>query len=813
MPDISVPRYYSMKPADFTPEVLGEFYFHLVCEGKTNNYIMKESEHPGMSDVRNTEFDSGGLRKSVFTQSRYKGVPGSPERWLHEVNSRMDMADGCTKDLGILSELQSAGVLDRMEPSYPDGVEPVSKDQALAFTANRMARIRYGFEAGSNPARALDYKQATLTSLRCGGVGIIKSDIQAWKDDTGKLLARERERAFRPEAVPVLTVYMDDPSIGMLRKSDMGERTRQEYTEANAVAFYDLETFRAYAEQLLHDRASMRGRGIEISGPDKAFKTRTADPNDWDMKYRIRQITELAQGKRIMTKNDWIMNAKAQVAYNKIGGRMQALPDLAGKNDMLPAHWFDEVCARRERGEDLIMSLEDLSHVSDPGKASKFLPMYQTCVKFGWAEPVPKPTPEQPKPRKTPEKERLFRLRRDTFFLAMDAAYGPDVANAVREHWNDNGGILGRFPQGSAENPGPRELWGHIKAGKFDVVNDFIADRAGRVLDVQDELSEFDGTEPAIASCSKGSNLTPEQEPDMKFRSFGALKLYTEDVCLRCKLGIDKLDDFRFELSGLTPEQNHELYQIQAAVYGHQPLDFKSWQASLQSGVNASMPFCTDSMFREDIKIPVAPRETRRVPGYSVPAVPEHILAATAAVNAQAAQAEVEAVQDGFGVQAPMDNPGEGFDIGVSDDGSAVDQPIEDMGPPPPDAFSVSGVEYPAPPPPGSGFVPVMQQPTPQFNRVPVPVPSPAVPRFNPAPFPGPVPSGYNPNPVPLQPQGVPVGLAGGGPVPAPGGAYPVPSPPVPGRRDMRQFYQQAEGIENSGPADQQNGSQGISGR
>lgn len=512
--------------------------------------------------VSSTEFRAASSRfvpknraLNIFDSANVAGSKNSPFEWHRDVKSRLRQAELVNQDLDLLSQCvdtpRFSGLSDSEQTAMFDGM------------ADKMATIRYGYEAGRNPNRAADYKSHMAMTMKYGGVDIIRSDIDHWRSGMQEMLNSEYERAMRPDSRYVCRFFNRDS-------------LQDNFESSMACVFFDVNLLDAYVQEYVADRHASEA-------PIKDMFKFTTAAGDYDLRYRIMKSISVGQGLRVMPKEDWVNNSKAQTAFSNmagwgLSGEHFAKSDFATRDAIDKKSldiWLVESQGRVERANKLYEDLEALSELPlDIHGSLKYQPSASMCSRCGWLSGN---NPE----KKSPTKAREAAFQRDLLLRAVDVLYGPDAARELQSDFRKAASIPTDLKTGKNDI---QIIWDEIRAGKFSSVKDRVIEWSGERLDVieQEEALRASGVAPAYLGSYHGQ----------------ACHVYSDAGAVACMGDVFQSSLFSFsdKSDGLQlPETNQDLmYQVYAAaakIRGDDVLNFEDWHAGVLSNpdLNLSM--------------------------------------------------------------------------------------------------------------------------------------------------------------------------------------------------------------------------------
>ena len=484
--------------------------------------------------------------RSVFFSDSYAGLPGSPFAWHRDIKSRLGQAETVNQDLDLLKQCDAAGKL--------DGLSDAEKTAMFNGMASKMATVRYGYEAGMNPERAADYKTQMALTMEYGGIDMIQGDIDQWRSSMQELLNSEYDKSTKPNSRYVCRFFVrDDPA--------------QNFDPTSGCVFYDPNLLDVYVQEYVSDRMA-EGKPVK-----DMFRFTTA-AGDYDLRYRVTKTAAVAQGARVMAKDEWINNSKAQAAFSNMVGWGFNGPKAA-ETDKQVAYsiaaedgnsWLAASKARVERANKLYEDLEALSELPlDKHGSLKYQPSMAMCAKCGWM-----PAGSD---KKTSPKEREAAFQRELFLRTADALYGPKIASKLQANLR----LADKIPAApGADKNELQQAWDEIRSGRFEALKDRVINWSGsrlEVIEAEDTLAcegadflrhgKFHGV-----ACSVRSDL-------------GAV------ACMK-DVFQEALFDKAFAGDGMVlPVEDKDLmyrvYEAGAEVRGEKVLPFEEWHAGIQA--------------------------------------------------------------------------------------------------------------------------------------------------------------------------------------------------------------------------------------
>lgn len=488
----------------------------------------------------------GGNRvRNLFDSQSFRGAKNSPFAWHREVKARLGQAGLVAQDLEFLRQCAESGRLDALS----------DEEQTALFDgmASKMAVVRYGYEAGRGSERSADYKSHMAMTMKYGGVAMVQSDVDQWRSGMQEMLNAEYDKATRPGSRYICRFFNRDS-------------TAEPFDASAGCVFYGQDLLDAYVQEYVADRQSA-GEPIR-----DMFKFTTA-AGDYDLKYRITKAMAVGQGLRVMPKEDWVNNSKAQAAFSGmagwgVGGTNFEKSCAAAREAFAagsPDAWLVESRARVERANKLYEDLELLSELPlDAHGSLKYQPSFSMCVKCGWAQ-------SGDIDRKTLPKVREAAFRRELLLRTVDVLYGPDAAKALQSNFRKAVDVP--VDAGSGRND-IQAVWDELCAGKFEAVKDRVVEWSGERLDVieQEALLADGGAVPAYSGSYGGAPC--------------AVRSDAAAVALMGDVFRGRMLDVRGKSDGLKlPVENLDLmygvYAEAAKARGESTVSFKEWHAGM----------------------------------------------------------------------------------------------------------------------------------------------------------------------------------------------------------------------------------------
>lgn len=494
-----------------------------------------------------------GRVRNIFDSASFAGAKNSPFEWHREVKSRLNQAELVNQDLELLRQCSETGRLDALSDE--------SRVEMFDGMASKMATIRYGYEAGRNPARAEDYKSHMAMSMKYGGVDMVQGDIDQWRSSMQELLNSEYDKAMRPGSRYVCRFYNRD---GLDKNFDAAE----------SCVFFDANLLDAYVQEYVADR-------MAAQQPIKDMFRFTTAAGDYDLKYRVTKSMAVAQGLRVMPKEDWVNNSKAQAAFSNmagwgLSGDKFAISDNAvriAQSNQSPDVWLLESKARVERANKLYEDLEALSELPlDKHGSLKYQPSFSACAKCGWV-----PDGNSDKKSSPKERERVF--QRELLLRVADVLYGQDVARELQSNFRKASDIPVDLQSGKNDI---QSVWSELRSGDFNAVKDRVIEWSGARLEIieQEDALRASGAAPAYSGTYHG----------------GACQVYSDGAAVACMGDIfkshvlqsgdmtDKLD-----LPAGNLDLMYGVYTEAAKVRGDNVVDFTAWHAGILANPDLDM--------------------------------------------------------------------------------------------------------------------------------------------------------------------------------------------------------------------------------
>lgn len=468
-----------------------------------------------------------GRVKSVFDAGSFRGVPGSPFDWYRGVEGRLEMADSVSADLARLAECDGAGRL--------RGLSTDARKSLFDAMAARMALVRYGQTAADSPARASDYKTQMALAMDYGGVDMVKDDVSDWKAHMSELVAAERDKSSKPGARYVCKFFnRTTPSV--------------DFNSVNACAFYDSDFLEAYVQDFVADACAV-GPAVGKPMPVRDMYKFTTAPDDYDLKYKITKAAAIAQGTRVMPKEDWVNNYRSQAAFvdmrdSGFGGKAWMASEAEAAAAPEGESWTAESEARMRRADRLYDELEVLAGLPlDRHGSLKYQPSNAVCARCGWGPGGG----EGPDGKSASQKYRENAFNRDLILRVADVIYGPDVAKAMKTDMR----AATKLPPVHGESKNDvQKAWDMLRSGDFRGVQDMVVDWSGRRLEVLEAEREASGgpypgtyrgrscvlrSPEAVAACAADLQATalvypgssdglslPQEDMDLMYRVYAA---------------------------------------------------------------------------------------------------------------------------------------------------------------------------------------------------------------------------------------------------------------------------------------------------
>lgn len=526
---------------DWSQSDMDDFKRHIVADE------MASVEKP----AANSRGFAKGYIKNIFDSASFQGLPNSPFAWHRELKSRLAQADLITQDLNMLQECADAGML--------DGMTSDEKTELYNGMANKMAVIRYGYMAAGDSARAADYKSDMAITMRYGGVDMVADDINQWKSGMQEMLNSEYEKANKSGARYVC------------KFSTRGTKAA-EFSPVNSCAFYDADLLDAYVQEYIANNMAQ----VPVDGKPmvKDLYRFTTSPGDYDLKYRITKTAAIGQGLRIMAKEDWVNNYKAQATYSGMGGwgvngdkyrESQEAIKQADAGDI----WHAESKARMDRAQKLYDDLEALSELPvDANGSLKYQPSFATCVRCGW---VPNNNPGDRSRSVPKDRENLF--RQELLFRTLDVLYGPDIAAAVNADPRKSHDLP--VPKGDIKND-IQKIWDELNAGKFAEVQERVVNWHGARM----ELIEQEDAEKADSSRPRHEG-TYHGQPCQVYSDAAAVACM-EDILRERVMDVAESDKpSALNLPVADSNLMYEVYSANAGIRGEKAVSFEAWHEAV----------------------------------------------------------------------------------------------------------------------------------------------------------------------------------------------------------------------------------------
>lgn len=508
---------------------------------------------------------------NLFDSSSYAGEPRSPFEWHRDIKSRLSQAESVNQDLEMLRQCLAAGKL--------DGLSRAEKSGIFAGVAREMATIRYGYTAGVNPERAADYKDQMAFTIEYGGIDMVMRDVNDWRSGMQELLNSEYEKAARPDSRYMCRFFVrGNPS--------------DNFVPSAGCVFYDMNLMDEYLKEYVGD---CMADGVQS---DNLCRFTTAQ-GDYDTRYRVTKTMAVAQGRRVMSKVDWVNNSKAQAAFSQMAGwglsgdkyklSQQDVKKACAAND--GTAWMEDSKARVGRANVLYANLEALAELPlDKNGSLKFQPSFSMCAKCGW---VPSDGDKKASP-----KDREMAFQKELFVRTADVLYGPEVAAKLQ---TDMKSLM------SVQGPAKDELlavWSELKSGNFDAVKDRVVEWSGERLSLIDDDMELisGGARPVYRGKALGS--------DCAVYSDAAAVACVKDAIGREVFGVGSKGD-GLDLPVENMDLMYSVYQAGASVRGQAVQPYDKWSEVVKARPDLNLAYGDFPLSRD---VPVSHSEPKPEP-------------------------------------------------------------------------------------------------------------------------------------------------------------------------------------------------------
>lgn len=514
---------------------------------------------------------------NIFDSNTYQGLSGSPFEWHREVKARLGQAEFVNQDFAMLKQCIAAGKF--------DGLDSDTSMAVFEGMANKMATIRYGYDAGSNPVRAADYKSHMALAMTFGGIDLIEDDIDEWRSNMQELLNSEYDKVLRPKSRYICRFFVR-------------EDTSESFNPNSGCVFYESGLMDAYVREYVENQVANKQPVKDM------FKFMTA-PDDFDTKYRITKTAALAQGARIMPKDDWINNVKAQTAFagmvgwglsgDKFADTMTAVHESLASGD--GSVWLETSRARVARANKLYEDLDALSSLPlDSHGSLKFQPSISMCEKGGWI-----PANSE---KKLSVKTREAAFKRELLVRTADVLYGTQIADKVSQDMRFASKLAPEF--GKNQND-LQQVWSAIQSGDFDFVKDKVVDWSGKRLDIIEHEDAAKSDTPLYTGYYNGQVCNIYSKAGAIACTGDVLQDMAVDVCSK-QDGLDlPVDDM---------DLMYHVYCESARVHGFDVMDYNGWSSMVNKNPDLDLLRGEALTVREEISrpVPVLPKDKRPKP-------------------------------------------------------------------------------------------------------------------------------------------------------------------------------------------------------